>query len=117
MKDNRSNVIKSILKENFKDASFRVRIKKYSGGESIWIYTDLIPEYTNEEVDAYTIYASGRAEYIDNTLKSTIEKTEKSKEIRQKINCLLKDFYHVDRDQFGEILSGGNTYLFICPLK
>lgn len=101
MRDTRSQEIKKILKTEFPNAKINVRIHKYSMGESIYVSTDLIEwiRHTEEGVPGYTQ-----------------SKTEQSRENETTIKDLLKNFESVDRDQWGEIMSGGNTFLFIESL-
>ena len=102
MKDNRSIQIKRLLRQHYPDAKVRVKIQKYSLGESIHVYTDLMPQrpwtanYNDPEMQEYKI---------------------KWQSVKDELEKLLKDFSHVDRDDFGNILGGGNIYLFIEPLK
>ena len=97
MKDTRSYEIKRIIKKEFPQAKVRVHINKYSMGESINVDTDIC---TRELV-------------LDEFGRSTHPYTEQGKKNLDKLRELLHSYESVDRDQFGEILSGGNTYLFI----
>ena len=100
-RDTRSNEIKKLLKKEFPFAVFTVKIDKYSMGESINVrtnayHTDVLPDPRGFG-------------YIR-------EITKENKAIKNKIHELLYKYESVDRDQWGEILSGGNTYLFIEEL-
>jgi len=104
MRDQRSQEIKKILKKCYPDAQFKVRINKYSMGESIHIYTDLLIILPNKPVEEYT-----EKENIEREKSMAFNQTE-----RERIQNLLSEFSHIDRcDITGEILSGGNTYLFV----
>ena len=106
MRDNRSQEIKRILKKTYPDNQFKVRCDKYSMGESFRIYTDLIKELPNKAVDIFTEKEKGEHE-------STMHWNQVMREI---IERQLKEFWHIDRDEFsGEILTGGNTFLFVEP--
>jgi hypothetical protein len=102
MKDTRSNEIKKILKKEFPEAKVRVRIHKYSMGESIYVNTDLIEWVKVVDESNYTGFSQ--------------RKTEQSRDNESTIKDLLRSFERVDRDQWGDILSGGNTFLFIESL-
>ena len=104
MKDKRSYEIKTVLKKYYPEAIFRVKIDKYSMGESINIKTDLKKEYP-DDVD------------FRNLTPECLAIKEHNEKITQEIETLLKDFWHLDRDPItGEILAGGNTYLFVDSL-
>ena len=118
MKDRRSIEIRKILKKHFPQAKFRVKIEKDSLSEAIRIYTDLLEDFTNEEIEV--IDQARFTQTIENVevYEKAIEKEKKNEEIRQKIHQLLRDFESVSYDEVtGEILGGGNTYLFVEPLK
>lgn len=100
MRDTRSYEIKRIIKKEFPNAKVSVYINKYSMGESINVKTDLVVREKVTDPDSYTGY---RMKLTDlgqlnlNTLKH-----------------LLRDYESIDRDEAtGEILCGGNTFLFI----
>lgn len=93
MRDTRSTEIKRILRKAYPKAQFKVWIHKYSMGESIYVRTDLIKK--------------------DSTGLPTIEE---SNEYTKAIRKLLSGYESIDRDQWGEILGGGNTFLFIQGL-
>lgn len=86
-RDNRSTVIKHLIKEVYPDARVKVKIDKYSMGESINIWTDLMNE----------VY---------------VNRSDTEMELRS----ILTGYESIDRDDFGDILSGGNTYMFIGGL-
>lgn len=97
MRDTRSSEIKKILKKEYPNAKFSVRIDKYSMGESINISTDLV---------AREVLTLPNGEEVNGYAQKTIDTIHN-------IERMLKDFKHVDRDDYGEILSGGNTFLFV----
>jgi hypothetical protein len=100
MRDTRSTEIKKILKNAYPEAQFRVRIHKYSMGESIHVNTDLIKrEKVSEEFGVDIIGYS-----------------KKATEVLGHIETLLRGYESIDRDQWGDILGGGNTFLFIEEL-
>ena len=114
--DKRAIEIKSILKKQYPEATFRVRIEKYSGGETIYIYTDLVKEFTPEEAEAHWLYNTGQVTEITEVVERMKKKKARNKKIDQDIHRLLKDYYHIAYDEYsGEVLLGGNTYLDILP--
>ena len=98
MRDTRSYEIKKLLKKYYPNAKFEVRIDKYSMGESINIRTNAfkIDQVPDPRGYGYVMQASEQ----DATTRDHIQK-------------VLRDYEKIDRDQWGEILSGGNTYLFV----
>ena len=101
MRDIRAFEIKKQLKKYYPNAKFKVWIHKYSMGESINVRTnafkiDVVPN--------------------PNGYGYTREISKKDEETRNHIKALLRSYESIDRDQWGEILSGGNTYLFIEEL-
>jgi len=119
MKDMRSYEIKKILKKKYPGSVFRVRIDKYSLGESINIYTDLLqqlPERFNQICWKIEI---GEEETTEEERRIYFEGRrilEENKKYEDEIKSILKDFWHINYDEMGEILNGGNTYLYICSL-
>lgn len=101
MKDTRSYEIKKLLKKYYPNATFKVSINKYSMGESISVRTNA---FKVNEVPDPRGYG-----YV-------IELSEQDQGNRDHITKLLRDYESVDRDQWGEILSGGNTYLRVETL-
>lgn len=101
MKDTRGFEIKKLLKSKYPNNQFRVRLHKYSMGESIYVNTDLIVRQRIPDPRGYGY-----------TEPFTDESNKRMAELKE----LLRDYESVDRDQWGEILSGGNTYLFIESL-
>jgi len=87
MRDTRSFKIKKILRKAYPKAKFRVRIEKGSLSEAIYVKTDLI-------------HHNGLFE------------NDKTLEIKK----IIIKYQHVAIDEFGEILGGGNTFLFIMKL-
>src|SRR5687768_6554665 len=101
MRDARSTEIKKLLKKYYPNAQVKVRIHKYSGGESINVRTNA---FKIEQFPDPTGYG-----YINRP-------SEQSQTNRDHIKSLLSSYQSIDRDEWGEILSGGNTYLFIDEL-
>lgn len=100
MKDTRSQEIKKLLKVDFPEALFRVRIHKYSMGEAIYVKTNLVKrEQLRVEFNVPVI---GHTEETKNNIQTIKEK--------------LTKYQSIDRDQWGEIMSGGNTFLFVEEL-
>ncbi len=99
----RSTEIKKLLKSEFPDAIFKVRIHKYSMGESINVNTDLLQREKVEDTGSYLGYS--------------MKMTDQSKRNLEQIKNLIGDHEHLDRDESGDILSGGNTFLFIETLN
>ena len=98
MRDTRSTEIKKLLKKFYPNAIFNVRIHKYSMGESINVSTNA---FKVEQVPDPRGYG-----FINQT-------SEQDACNRDHIKKLLSEYERVDRDQWGDILSGGNTFLFI----
>jgi|SRR3989304_4356867 len=99
MRDTRSYEIKRILKKEFPNAKVNVYISKYSMGESINVKTDLVPREKLVDPSGY-----GYTEKITDIGLINLNR----------MKMLLREFESVDRDEAtGEILSGGNTFLFI----
>ena len=119
-RDTRGTEIKRLLKALYPTAQFQVRLHKYSMGESINVYTDLLEAgqyaddiWTTENrmrvqesvTDAeYQAYQAYKAMLLKNT------------ETTRRLRADLSGYERVDRDERGEILSGGNTYLHISRL-
>lgn len=101
MRDTRSSEIKKLLKKYYPNAIFKVRIHKYSMGESIYVTTNA---FTFEIVPDPVGYGSIR------------KMSEQDRENKHYIEKLLQDYESVDRDESGDILSGGNTFLFVESL-
>lgn len=103
-RDNRTYQIKRILKKEYPDAKFSVRIEKFSMGESIEIITDLLPPQPKVPKEIVNDY-NETTEFLKPWLGGC-------REIENNIRILLKDFWNVRRDlATGDILGGGNTYL------
>lgn len=102
MRDTRSYEIKRLLKKHYPNAQVKVRIDKYSMGESINVKTDAFVIGKKPDPRGWG--------YV-------YDVTDKDEKIRQNIKKLLSCYESVDRDQWGEILSGGNTYLFIDSMN
>lgn len=105
MRDKRAYEIKRILKKAYPEATFRVKIDKYSMGESINVYTSLIDD----------IRGMTEKEKIDYKINNN------SEPYNDLLTCLrkeLKGYENIFRDEItGEILSGGNTYLFFGGIE
>ena len=116
---NNTPQIKRILKTNFRNAKFRVKTDNYSMGKSINIYTDLIKNVNYSRLRELTaeLEENGLTGKKSEEYREIKKDIEFNKEIKNKIETLLSDFYHVDYDKYsGEILSGGNCYLFVNRL-
>lgn len=99
MRDTRSYEIKKLLKKFYPNAKFEVKINKYSMGESINVRTNAfkIDQIPDPRGYGYVMQAS-----------------EQDATTRDHIRKVLSDYESVDRDPYsGEILNGGNTYLFV----
>ena len=115
--DKRSFTIKKLLKTEYPEASFSVRIKKSGYSETIYIHTSLISYLTEEEQEKYWLFLTKQAEFSSQEIQPILDKLEDEKRIKENIYHLLRSFYHVDHDEItGEILLGGNTYIQILPL-
>ena len=116
--DKRSYIIRNILKSIYPNNSFRVIISKRVYDESIHVYTDLLEDI--KYTDAVWRVDANKNPSVEDYLeaKKYHEKRLKNQLIERKIEQILKDFWHVNYDQrTGEILAGGNRYLFIERLK
>lgn len=103
MRDRRSTEIKKLLKRFYPNAKFNVYIHKYSMGESINVRTNA---FKIDQIPDPRGYG-----YINQT-------SEQDQTTRDHIKRVLKDYESVDRDEgTGEILCGGNTFLFIETLN
>lgn len=101
MRDTRSTEIKKLLKGFYPNATFNVRIHKYSMGESIYVSTNA---FKIDQVPDPRGYG-----YIN-------QASEQDQTTRTHIKKVLGEYESVDRDQWGDILSGGNTFLFVESL-
>jgi len=119
MRDNRSYLIKKILKQKYPNAKFKVRIEKYTLGESINVYTNLLHDVDyNEKYELeQKMRINGLAGKDLQAYKNIRNKIQRNSEINNSIRTLLKDYYHVNYDEWGNILAGGNTYLHIDILR
>lgn len=99
MRDNRSFIIKQLLKKYYPNAKFEIRISKYSMGESINIRTNA---FKIDQVPDPRGYG-----FIN-------QASEQDATTRTHIKGLLTGFENIDRDPgTGEVLCGGNTFLFL----
>lgn len=116
MIDKRSYEIKRKLKETFKGHEFKVKIEKYSMGESIKIRTNLLTEvkYTD------AVWRVQNTKQYSETDMNEYVKFKKAWEAHNKkeleVKNLLRQFEKVSYDERGDILEGCNTYLFVQPL-
>ncbi len=112
-RDDRGKKIKDILRSAYPGREFRVRLEKYSMGESIHVYTDMLLNLTQEESDNNWKERAGQP-HDWKLAESWKKKMEHDKKITDDIENLLKDFWHIRYDEYsGEILGGGNTYLHV----
>jgi len=119
-RDTRSYEMKKALQKQYPTAKFTVKIHKYSMGESIYVKTDLIKAWTQEDSDNdfKQRYRANMPYEITDSIKATRAKSERNEVIRHEIEALLKNFWHIDYDSYsGEILGGGNTYMNIGELR
>ncbi len=115
-RDKRSFEIKKTLNKQYPENRFKVRIEKYSGGESINIHTDILKDNWHSD-------AVWRVEAGANPTSDDIDKYNKYRAIQEynktkttEIKKLIGSYESLDIDEItGEILLGGNTYLFIKP--
>lgn len=116
-RDTRGQEIKRLLAAQYPTAHFRVRLHKFSMGESIHVKTDLL----KESPYSHDIYAldcrQNRGEHLteDEYTRWMAYRTvlAHNRQMSQDIRTHLIRYESIDRDQFGEILGGGNTYLNI----
>jgi len=116
---NNTPLIKQTLKRHFPKAKFKIKTRNSSLSKSIYIYTDLIQDYDYAKFRNLELKLQN-----EGLVNKEAEEYHKIKEliwqnrtIEQKIKTILKDFWHIDYDKLtGEILSGGNCYLFIEKL-
>ena len=119
-RDTRGTEIKQLLRSLYPQAQFQVRLHKYSMGESINVYTDLLEAGQYSE-DIWTTESRMRqqesvsdAEY--QAYQAYKAMLLKNTETTRRLRADLSGYERVDRDERGEILSGGNTYLHISRL-
>ncbi len=112
--ENNTPKIKKILRSAFPNAKFRIRTMSYSGGKSIYIYTDLINDIKGNDARLLLIGPKSPAE--EDRFWRLMEIKKRNEYIKGEIGKLLSGFYHVHYDGFGNILSGANCLLFIEPL-
>ena len=121
-RDNRGQLIKKLLKSKFPGANFRVRLEKYSMGESINIHTDLIKPYVSTAIiwRAEAMLKNGGLPHDSEEYKAYSENRanlENNKKVEADIKSLVGNYESIDYDpSSGEILSGGNTYMFVNKL-
>ena len=113
---NNTPLIKKILKKHFPKAKFKIKTRNSSLSKSIYIYTNLIQDYDYIRLKELELKLQNEG-LIDEESKEyhEIKKiVEQNKATQQKIKTILKDFWYVDYDKFtGEILGGGNCFLFV----
>jgi hypothetical protein len=111
-RDTRSAEMKKILKKKFPDYVFKVKTNKYSMGESFNVYTDMLPEHPGRKVNKSYHDLEG----IDRLEFDLF--TEERQRIEKMIKELVGHHESIDRcPMTGEILSGGNTFMFIERLQ
>lgn len=117
--DNRSTRIKQILRQHYPLSTHRVRIEKYSGGECIYIKTSALnpPEYQIYNQLNDKLRSEGLNEEENTLYEATKKQNERYNEKQDSIKKLLNEFWHVDRDDQGEILAGGNSYIDVESLE
>ena len=119
-RDNRSYEMKKVLQKQYPGAKFTVKIHKYSMGESIYVKTNLLKTWTEEDSDNNwkKQYRANGPYKITESMRATEAKNKHNEVIRNELEALLKSFWHIDYDSFsGEILGGGNTYMNIGELR
>ena len=114
--------VKKRLLKVFPNNKFFCREEVYSLGSTIHIRTDLVRDLSSEEYnerrclrdklgnEGLDVVEHDRLLFLDSVLVVR-------REIEGRIKCLISDFWHVDYDESGEILGGGNTYVSIAPLE
>jgi len=117
---NNTSKIKKILRQRFPKATFRIRTQSFSGGKSIDIYTDLFREIDHNRKRELELKLQNQG--LDSEEYKELQRTERdiawNRSLEGNIKKLLKDFWSVDYDEItGEVLSGGNCYLFVEPLS
>lgn len=118
-RDTRSTEIKRLLKGRFPSSTFRVRINKYSGGESINIETDLLKPYLTQDMRVWRAERdfNGCSDDDRAYYKAFKDRMEARDLAERAIKDVVGHFKKVDRDDQGDILLGGNTFLFIESLQ
>lgn len=110
----KSTQMKRILREEYPNSQFKVRKKTGSMSKSFKVYTDLLNENINYEKFRKLKRKDKLTEEEHKKFEELKGKIDKNKEIEKKIKELLSEFENVDRDErTHEVLSGGNTFLFI----
>ena len=119
-RDTRGTEIKRLLQRQYPQASFRVRLSKYSMGESIHVKTDLLLAYPDDPRQTWLDLdnRSRRGEVLTPTEWAQLHEHHRirtaNNETSDTLSRLLRAYESIDRDSVtGEILSGGNTYVFI----
>ncbi len=111
--------LKGILKQNWPLANFSIR---KSRGSAWNVKTDLIINPFHAIPNIYELRDKMNNEGLDGKNWDDYKKfnalTKRNNEVESEIKALLRDYYHVDFCEFsGEILGGGNTFLFVSELK
>lgn len=124
-RDSRGQEIKRLLAKHYPAATFRVRIHKYSMGKSIHVQTNLLQEILpTVQLHGETVWLSAldckanRQETLTGEEWDALWAYRKAIKARhdqaEEIKRVLSGYESIDRDSAtGEILSGGNTYLFV----
>lgn len=115
-----STKMKKILNEVFSEGTFKVRKRSSNLHRSFTVYTDLFENpdrqrfrELRQEMNEGGIRGEKLEEY--NEIE---EQVDHDKELERKIKDLLRDWEEIRRDNAtGEILSGGNSYLFVERLE
>lgn len=112
--------IKKRLQGAFPNEKFYVRIGYVGGDKRIEVYTSMIKAWTDREYVLYWEWEETKRKggAISDEIVEFLRKIEKNKENERKIREVLKDCEKVYYCEWsGEVLAGGNTYLFIGPIE
>lgn len=109
------------MQATFPEGQFRVKIHKYSLGENIQVYTDLIKDTYDSAMNdlkwRFEVAHKALTPEEWQALKDYEKRQEENNKMKDAVKNLVNDFEHIDRDSItGEILSGGNTYMDVSPL-
>ena len=107
-RDTRGTEIKRLLKSLYPTAQFQVRLNKYSMGESINVYTDLLKEagWTDEicRIDQAMRNHEDVSEGDYKALKAYQDQTAKNNETARRLRTDLSGYEHIDRDSQREAI-------------
>lgn len=124
-RDSRSIIIKNALATAFPNYQFRVRVEKYSGGESINIKTNYLLPFLPHSDAVWRVGANANPSSADydeyNKYRRRIEENKKREEevyevIKSLKNTAILEDIHYDEFS-GDVLQGANRYVFIRPLN